>query len=76
MNGTRAVRDLLNDELHKIEARRQAIFAAISGLDAACDHSDTTIEPWGRWSNGSNGSLRCNECKSIFGWTRDAEVAE
>ena len=76
MSGTRAVRDLLSDELHNIEARRQAIFAAIAALDAACDHADTEIEPWGRWSHGSNGSLRCNECESIVGSTRDAEVTE
>lgn len=74
MGGTYAVRELLKTELRALESRRHAIHAALSALDKACDHADTTIEPWGRWNAGSNGSLRCNECESIVGWTRDAEV--
>lgn len=55
---TYALRSLLREELNEIDARREAIFAVIRGLDAACQHTDLLPAT-------SNVFQRCRECQEL-----------
>lgn len=78
MSGTYKVRALFRAELDAINARRDAIYAALAELDKACDHADCTISPYGHWVGGNgysyNGSARCNECGELCGDAINDEI--